>query len=201
MIDTNLYLIKTWRKGDSFNWWSMLLTDLTSLGDKRASHPPRQFHNLLRLHSFQDSFWCFHWVASVEIRYHPSTFSWCFPGEIDSGSIVQCPIGMCTSDCLSDSLIHGACCCFPVWNVIGINSGTGWYHIHFYPNSSWEELRGGDWWCSLGVERLSLSCLIQHLEKCFCPNQLAFYTCKILWLLFKKCNAAAPYRNSSTIPI
>lgn len=36
---------------DAFYWWSMFLTALTSLGDKRASlPPPQQLHNLHRIH-------------------------------------------------------------------------------------------------------------------------------------------------------
>lgn len=93
----------------------------------------------------------------------PLYLPWRFPEEIGSGSIVQwqsTPSDPCNSDCLSDSLIYGACCSCPVWNVIGINSGTGWYRNHFHPNSSWEGLWGGDWWCSLGVGGgVSLSCL------------------------------------------
>lgn len=50
----------------------MLLTALTSLGDKRASHLPQQLHNIHCTHS--EPVWCSQWVASVEIRYHHSTF-------------------------------------------------------------------------------------------------------------------------------
>lgn len=50
----------------------MLLTALTSLGDKRASHLPQQLHNIHCTHS--EPVWCSRWVASVEIRYHHSTF-------------------------------------------------------------------------------------------------------------------------------
>lgn len=60
------------RGRDAFDWLSMLLTALTSLGDKRASHLPQQLHNLHCTHS--EPVWCSHWVASVEIRYHHSTF-------------------------------------------------------------------------------------------------------------------------------
>lgn len=94
---------------------------------------------------------------------------WHFPGETDSGSIARwqstsldsVQIGMRNSDCLSDSLIYAARCSCPVWNWKK-NSGTGWYHNYFHTNSSWEELWGGDWWCTLSVGGQSLCWLIQH---------------------------------------
>ena len=97
-------------------------------------------------HSSWASFWCSHWVASVEIRDHHSTLTFSRRdwfrqhSSVAEHSIRPVQIGMCNSDCLSDSLIYGACCSSPVWNVIGINSGTGWYHNHFDLNSLWEEL-------------------------------------------------------------
>lgn len=76
---TDKYLKKAFRNcdivkrgRDAFDWLSMLLTALTSLGDKRASHLPQQLHNVHCTHS--EPVWCSHWVASVEIRYHHSTF-------------------------------------------------------------------------------------------------------------------------------
>jgi len=102
--------------------------------------------------------------------------SWRFPGDWyrqhsseAERSIMPNQIGMCNSDGLFDSLIYGACCSCQVWNVIGINSGTGWYRNHFNPNSSHKEVWGGDWWCMLGVSGLSLSCLIQHFENILPP--------------------------------
>lgn len=70
LLSTVRTIVKRGR--DAFDWLSMLLTALTSLGDKRASHLPQQLHNLHCTHS--EPVWCSHWVASVEIRYHHSTF-------------------------------------------------------------------------------------------------------------------------------
>lgn len=151
-------------------WYSLLQTALMSLGDKRASHPTDSYTTFTAL--FPSFLLMFSLRGNGRDKVPWLYLPWRLLGEIDSSSIVQrqstpsdpVQIGMCNSDGLFDSLIYGACFSCPVRNVIRINTGTGWYRSHFNPNSLWEEVWGGDWWCMLRVGGLSLSCLIQHFE-------------------------------------